>query len=224
MNGDPAVVVVETDGADATALARALGDELGEVSVASLACVEQAPPGDEVVVLAAASPIGAPLCARVIAWADRRATRPGLIACVADGDLHDAEVALAAGLDDVVRGPPLARELVARVRAVDRRVRRAARIPERLRYGALVLATVEQVVWVDGVPHALSRGEFAVLRALIAAGGAAMSRSALLDAAWGPRKVGVGERAVDNVVVNLRRVVGAQRIVSVRRVGFRLAR
>lgn len=79
-------------------------------------------------------------------------------------------------------------------------------------------------MWVDGAPHVLSRMEFAVLRALVAAGGAALSRPALLDAAWGIRKAGVGERAVDNVVVNLRRVIGADRVITVRGVGFRLAR
>jgi len=51
-----------------------------------------------------------------------------------------------------------------------------------------------------------------------------MTRAALLDAAWGARKVGVGERAVDNVILNLRRILGPARIVTVRGVGFRLAR
>ena len=217
---DPAVLLVDAGGP-------VPADTELRVGYATIDDLDHLAPLDAIVVVALAAPIDRTIVARVIAWADLRATRPGLIACVDGGDTPDAEVALAGGLDDVIIGAAGAispRELVARIRAVDRRVRRAARIPEHLRYGALVLAVGEQTVWIDGAPRALSRGEFALLRALIAAGGAAMTRAALLDAAWGARKVGVGERAVDNVILSLRRIVGPARIVTVRGVGFRLAR
>ena len=219
---DPAVVVLEGGGV-ADGLVRALGAELPRVAVAALEPALAGDPPDAVVVIAA--PADAARYARVIAWADRRDVRPGLIAWITDGGAGDVEVALAAGFDDAVLDAVSARELAARVRVVDRRVRRAARVPARVRYGALVLAAADQVVWIDGAPHALSRQEFAVLRALVAAGGIALTRDALLEAAWGARRLGVGLRAVDNVIVTLRRKLGApDRICTVRGVGFRIAR
>jgi DNA-binding response OmpR family regulator len=218
---DPAVLVL-VGGVAADALVCALGGELPRVGVAALDEALAVDPPDAVVVLAAAA--DAALFARAIAWADRRVLRPGLIAWIA-GAADGVEVALAAGFDDAVPDTTSARELAARVRVVDRRVRRAARVPARLYYGALVLAAADQIVWVDGAPQPLSRQELAVLRALIVAGGVAMTRDALLDAAWGARRVGVGPRAVDNVIVNLRRKLGAPaRIRTVRGVGFRLTR
>jgi DNA-binding response OmpR family regulator len=219
---DPAVLVLAGRAA-ADGLLHALADELPRVSGDALALALAGDTPDAVIVIAA--PADAALYARVITWADRRATRPGLIAWIAGGGAADVETALSAGVDDAVLGDASPRELAARVRAVDRRVRRAARVPARLRYGALVLAAADQVVWIDGAPHALSRQEFAVLRALVAAGGVAMTRDALLDAAWGARRIGVGLRAVDNVIVTLRRKLGAfDRIATVRGVGFRIAR
>jgi len=217
----PAVLLVEAGG-DAGELERALAEL--RVGRATLAELDRLAPLDAIAVIAMVAPADATIFTRVLAWADRRATRPGLIACIDQADSLDVETALAAGLDDAIPAAISARELVARVRAVARRVRRAERIPEHVRFGPFVLALGEEVVWIDGAPRTLSRGEFALLRALIAAGGAAMTRAALLDAAWGARKVGVGERAVDNVILNLRRILGPARIVTVRGVGFRLAR
>ena len=219
---DPAVVVLASR-RSADGLVRALADELPRVGEIALELALAADAPDAVIVIAA--PADASMYARVIAWADRRPTRPGLIAWIAGGGAADVEDALAAGVDDAVLGAATPRELAARVRAVDRRVRHAARVPARLRFGALVLAAADRAVWIDGAPHALSRQEFAVLRALIAAGGVAMTRDALLDAAWGARRVGVGPRAVDNVIVGLRKKLGARdRIRTVRGVGFRIAR
>ena len=222
MIAEPAVVVLE-GGAEASVIARALAAELPQVDGVRLELALAGEPPDAVVVIAA--PARPRLYARVIEWADRRAVRPGVIAWIEDGGAAAIEAALAAGVDDAVRGAASARELASRVRAVDRRVRHAARVPARLHYGALILAAADQIVWVDGAPHALTRQELAVLRALIAAGGVAMTRDALLEAAWGARRAGVGPRAVDNVIVGLRKKLGARdRIRTVRGVGFRIAR
>ena len=61
------------------------------------------------------------------------------------------------------------------------------------------------------------------MRALIAARGRALSRVEILDAAWGDDGLEIGERAVDNVVMRLRRKLGEKSIITVRDVGFRLA-
>jgi DNA-binding response OmpR family regulator len=225
VTSDPVVLVVNAGAPDAAAIVRALAGELAIVRGAGLDALERAVPEDAVIVLALAAPVSATVVARAIAWADRAAPRPGVIGCAPLGLPADAELALACGVDDIMIGAPSARELAARVRAVDRRVHRAARIPERMRFGALVIALGAQVVWVDGRPYPLTRMEFGVLRALIAAGGAALTRAALLDLAWGARKDGVGLRAVDNVIVSLRRRLGEpDHIHTVRGVGFRLVR
>jgi DNA-binding response OmpR family regulator len=213
------MVIVVDLGGDAGAIAHELEAEL-PVEACAWDALSRESPRDAIHVLAIAD---AACIAGVIAWADRAPTRPGLIAIVRAQP--DAEAALSAGVDDAVAGAITPRELAARVRAVDRRVRRAARVPQHLRYGALVLAAGDQVVWIDGAPHELSRMEFGVLRALVAAGGAAMSRAALLEVAWGARRAAVGERAVDNVIVTLRRKLGPiDRIRTVRGIGFRLTR
>jgi DNA-binding response OmpR family regulator len=51
-----------------------------------------------------------------------------------------------------------------------------------------------------------------------------MSRSELLDHAWGSANFDISERAVDNVVLRLRRKLGKPDLIqTVRGVGFRIA-
>ena len=70
----------------------------------------------------------------------------------------------------------------------------------------------------------LTRTELAVMCALVEAQGRTIRRAEILDAAWGDQEFEVGERAVDSVVLRLRRKIGDPgAIVTVRGVGFRLA-
>lgn len=146
--------------------------------------------------------------------------RPGVLAVV---ETAAVEEFLAAGVDDAVPRSISERELVARVRALHRRL--ARRPPEgKLRYGALTLDMMERSVWVDGTSIGITPIEQAVLVALIRAGGRALSRVALLDAAWGEGELEVSERAVDNVILRLRRKLPRPELIeTVRGVGFRLA-
>ena len=64
----------------------------------------------------------------------------------------------------------------------------------------------------------------AVLRELIKARGRPLSRIELLDRAWGEEDLEVSERAVDNVILRLRRKLPEPDVIeTVRSVGFRLA-
>jgi DNA-binding response OmpR family regulator len=59
---------------------------------------------------------------------------------------------------------------------------------------------------------------------LIKARGRPLSRAELLDVAWGGGELEVSERAVDNVILRLRRKLPrADALETVRGVGFRLA-
>jgi DNA-binding response OmpR family regulator len=164
------------------------------------------------------------LCERIVAWADASRPRIGLIAWAGCGVRDDIEAALQAGFDDVVPGGSSSRELAARVRAVHRRVHwRGAGRAGRVRFAGLTLDTDSHTLWIGDRMIALTFTEMSVVRALMRSGGRTLTRAELLDQAWGSANFEIGERAVDNVVLRLRRKLGtADRIRTVRGVGFRI--
>jgi hypothetical protein len=216
------LIVVAPDAPPVDDMARALGGELPGTAVVPLDLAAP-PPGDGVLLLWLGGGPPAGFFAEIVTWADTRTPRPGLIGCAPAGSGGDAEGALAAGFDDVVIGTPSARELAARVRAVHRRVHRSG-ANTRLRYGAVVIDSDTHVMWVDGEPHTLTAMELSVMRALVRARGRTLSRADLLDAAWGDADLEVSERAVDNVILRLRRKLSRPDVIqTVRGVGFRLS-
>lgn len=164
------------------------------------------------------------LAGRLVAWAADSALRPGLIGLVEDGSARDCETVLAAGFDDVAVTPVSTRELAARVRAVHRRVHWKGVANGRLRFGELTLDLYGRALWFRGRTISLTSIELAVLRELIKARGRPLSRIELLDQAWGEEDLEVSERAVDNVILRLRRKLPEPDVIeTVRSVGFRLA-
>lgn len=159
----------------------------------------------------------------IVQWAARAMQTPGLIGIVEDGGGHEREALLAAGFDDAISGRPSPRELVARVRAVQRRLRTPA-ATDRLRYGSFSLDLREHVLWVDSQSITLTAIELAVMRELLKARGRPLSRVDLLDLAWDASDLETTERAVDNVILRLRRKLPRpDALETVRGVGFRLA-
>jgi DNA-binding response OmpR family regulator len=135
-----------------------------------------------------------------------------------------AEGLLAAGFDDVAVTPVSTREIAARVRAVHRRVHWKGVPNGRLRFGELTLDLYGRALWFRGKTISLTSIELAVLRELIKARGRPLSRIELLDRAWGEEDLEVSERAVDNVILRLRRKLPEPDVIeTVRSVGFRLA-
>ena len=134
----------------------------------------------------------------------------------------DRILGLELGADDYVTKPFSPREVVARVRAVLRRSRPEARRIERYRAGELFLDAGAVRVRCGEREVALTPREFELLKALLAAGGRALSRRELLDAMG---EVYVDERTVDVHVKNLRKKLGpcAGRVETVRGVGYRVA-
>ena len=159
--------------------------------------------------------------AEVASWRDRAA----LIGCAPTGTTEDSERALAAGFDDFVAGRAGPREMARRLRALERRTRRVvARGGRRDRFGRIRLDSDQHRLWADGQRVALTRTELAVMTALVDAGGQIRTRADILLRAWGDEGLEVGERAVDNIIMRLRRKLpDPDLIVTVRGVGFRLA-
>jgi DNA-binding response OmpR family regulator len=189
------------------------------VDLATATVIDE-PPSSSIYIISLDSAISAD---RLVRWAQSTELRPGLIGMVEAGTVRENEALLAAGFDDVVMTPVSSRELIARVRAVFRRVHWKGTSNGRLRFGELSLNLYGRELWVDGKTIALTSIELAVLRELIKARGRPLSRTDLLDLAWGEGELEVSERAVDNVILRLRRKLPRPEILeTVRSVGFRL--
>jgi DNA-binding response OmpR family regulator len=110
------------------------------------------------------------------------------------------------GADDYVTKPFNPRELMARIRAVLRRVAPIEPPSDDLVFGALTVSFIRHEVLVNGQTVNLTPTEFRLLETLVRDPGRAFSRSELLDRAFGYDYEGV-ERTVDVHIMNLRRKI-----------------
>jgi DNA-binding response OmpR family regulator len=149
----------------------------------------------------------------------------------ARGEEADRVIGLELGADDYLTKPFSMRELIARVRALLRRIehvqevlaadRRGDAAP--LDYGALRIDPSGYLAMLDGVSLDLTRTEFDLLCLLLRNPGRAFSRNYLLDTVWGESYV-AGDRSVDNAILRLRKKLGPleDAIETVWGVGYRL--
>jgi two-component system phosphate regulon response regulator PhoB len=222
-------LVLVLEGAPAeTPVVTALGRDAIDAEVATFTEGEgqlEAPPDRPLIVVWMPSGVSDARLAAIVAWAGRSLGQVRLLGCAPDGSVGDSERALSAGFDDFMAGRYSSRELVARLRALARRLQLGRpRVNERVRFGRLVLDGARHELWVDGRRVPVTAMELAILSALMQASGRTMSRAELLDQVWGEDELEVGVRAVDNLVCRLRRKLGDPGLlVTVRGVGFRLA-
>ena len=151
--------------------------------------------------------------------------RVPVIMLTARGDEADRVVGLELGADDYVAKPFSPRELLARLRAVLRRVQPDT-LAEKLSAAGITVDTGSREAWVDGRSVELTGLEIDLLVALLRRAGRVVPRGALLELA-GRSDVTVGERAVDVHISRLRKKLGDDpptRIRTVRGVGYVLAR
>jgi DNA-binding response OmpR family regulator len=157
----------------------------------------------------------------------RRWSDTPIVMLTARGDETDRIVGLEIGADDYVVKPFSPKELVARVRAVLRRSRTAARGDEVVRADDVEIDTAKMRVSVGGTQVDLTPTEFQLLATLAREPGRVFTRSQLLDAVHGVA-IESYERAIDAHVKNIRRKIeptpGSPRyVVTVHGVGYRFA-
>ena len=139
----------------------------------------------------------------------------------------DRLIGLELGADDYILKPFSPREVVARVRAVLRRVDGETASTQVLTAGELVLDTVKHTVTRENQSIELTPTEFDLMAVLMQNPGRAFTRMQLLDLVQGETYKGY-ERTVDAHVKNLRQKIGddpqsPRYILTVFGVGYKLA-
>ena len=152
----------------------------------------------------------------------------------------DRVLGLEVGADDYVIKPFGMRELLARVRAILRRVALDSRLqspsletvgsslqtlpapPEPIMRGPLVIDVARHSVTVDGAEVEVTPKEFDLLVLLVSHPGRAFSRDFLLEHIWGGEYEGL-DRTVDTQITRLRKKLGplSEKLVTVWGVGYR---
>lgn len=152
--------------------------------------------------------------------ARRRAgdTTPVLVVTARDA-LADRLAALHGGADDYVIKPFATEELLARLAALLRRAHGQA--DGGLRFGSLTLDLAEGTADCAGQRHALTQREAAILRELVLAAGRVLPRQHLVERVWGVSEA-PSDGAIEYQIHGLRRKLGAERIRTVRGVGYAL--
>ena len=146
-----------------------------------------------------------------------------VIMLTARGEESERIVGLELGADDYLAKPFSPNELVARVRALLRRVHRRAPAAKTLSYGSISVDTDRHVVSADGRDVTLTAKEFLLLAYLLHHRGRVLSRDLLLTDVWGYRYTG-GTRTVDVHVRRLREKLPllAAALVTVKQFGYKL--
>ncbi|NUP05982.1 MAG: response regulator transcription factor [Polyangiaceae bacterium] len=165
----------------------------------------------------------------------RKTSTIPVLMLTARGEDVDRIIGLEMGADDYLPKPFNPRELVARVRALHRRIAalQTASAKEPQDANAIVVDDVElspaaRRVLVGGREIKLTTAEFDLLELLLGKAGEIIAREDLSRAVLG-RRAGAFDRAIDMHVSNLRKKLGpakdgADRIKTVRNAGYILAR
>lgn len=226
----PRVLVVEDDDTIAVPLGEGLAREGFDVErVATGAEALAAAPTADLALLDLGLPDldGAEVCRRL-----RAVTAMPIIVLSARGDEIDRVMLLELGADDYVVKPFGFRELVARIRAVRRRVAQGPtdgvatsasdRPSQAQRIGDLVVDRRTRRVEVAGAEVHLTPKEFDLLARLVDDPGAVVRREDLMAEVWDEHWWG-STKTLDVHVAALRKKLGDARwIVAIRGVGYRL--
>lgn len=133
----------------------------------------------------------------------RRSSVPVLILTARGEDL-DRILGLEVGADDYLPKPFNPRELIARIRAILRRMARTAAPHEALVVEDIRLERGAREVLAGGVPVPMTNAEFAVLELLLQHAGSVVTREQLTETVLG-RKLGPFDRVIDVHVSNIRK-------------------
>src|SRR5690606_11857696 len=151
-----------------------------------------------------------------------------VVMLTARGQDVDRIVGLEMGADDYLAKPFNPRELVARIRAIQRRLERLEGAPatagEVLHVGDVELHVASRTVLCNGEEVALTSAELTLLEVLLRAAGTVVSREDLSTSVLG-RRFSPYDRSIDVHVSNLRKKLGPapsgrERIKTVRGHGY----
>lgn len=165
----------------------------------------------------------------------RETSKVPVIMLTARGDDIDRIVGLELGADDYLPKPFNPRELIARIRAVQRRseaTETPANNPPQssgeLTVGDILLSPTKRSVKRNGEPVDLTSVEFTLLEVLLRQAGEVISREDLVEKALG-RRLSAYDRSIDVHVSALRKKLGKlldneERIKTIRGVGYLYSR
>lgn len=147
-----------------------------------------------------------------------------VIMLTAKSQESDKVVGLELGADDYITKPFSPRELIARIKAVLRRVNEKEKLPEIFQAGDLKIDFSKISVSVKDKPVELTSKEFELLKTLLKARGRVLSRDFLLDTIWGfDHAMEIQTRTVDVHIRTLRKKIknASKYIITVKNYGYR---
>jgi two-component system response regulator CpxR len=149
----------------------------------------------------------------------RARSRVPVLMLTARGEDEDRIIGLDLGADDYLAKPFNPRELVARIRAVLRRVQ--VRAKGRIEVNGVIIDPGTREVLCDQRPIEMTTLEFDILDTLVRSAGNVVSRDALMESMYN-RKATPFDRSIDMHVSHLRRKLETDRtlIKTVRGVGY----
>jgi DNA-binding response OmpR family regulator len=187
-------------------------------------CIEELPPDLLLLDLMLPGMSGFELC--------RKLRREGhmfpILMLTARSEEADRVLGLDLGADDYVTKPFSVAELMARCRALLRRVDPPPGLPETLEFGEVFIDFPRYVATRSGQPVHMSPKGFGLLQLLAARSGKVVSRDTLLNEVWGYEAMPT-TRTVDNQVAQLRAAIevdpaSPRHVITVHGVGYRFER
>ena len=151
-----------------------------------------------------------------------------LLMLTARGEPLDRIVGLELGADDYLGKPFEPRELLARLKALLRRVAPAAGADELLRFGRLEIDLGARLARLDGKPCDLTSHQFDLLVVLARSPGRVLSRDQIMDQLKG-HPLEAFDRSIDVHISRIRAVIeddpkNPRRVITVRGAGYVFAR
>ncbi|MGB8022513.1 MAG: response regulator transcription factor [Candidatus Nanopelagicales bacterium] len=218
------IMVVEDEESFSDALSYMLRKEGFDVSVAStgqdaLALFARTPADLVLLDLMLPGMSGTDVCRTIRA----RSRVPIIMVTAKDAEI-DKVLGLELGADDYVTKPFSSRELLARIRAVLRRLDSCHEVPV-IESGPVRIDPDRHVVEVDGRPVALPLKEFDLLEYLVRNAGRVLTRGQLIDRIWGSDYVG-DTKTLDVHVKRLRAKIepepaNPKHLLTVRGLGYK---
>ena len=161
---------------------------------------------------------------RLLEELKRRRSPAAVIIISARDSLDDKIEGLELGADDYLIKPFAYPELLARIRALQRRAGKGDFSGTEFSHNGIVLDTVRHTVTRDGKPVNLSPKEYGVLLEIMKADGSYVNAEELFDTVWAGASATDLTDAIKTTVYSLRRKLGeGNGITSTRGKGYRLS-